>query len=233
MSEMVQRLLRQKLGNLGILFVLLAIALLTVLTFNSGHGGPPTLALLLVATGAVSRDVSGGTIQMILARPIRRSEYLLGRYVGILVLLAAFLLFAVLLSVALQSLLAWVFETRDPVPLAALLRIAAGEWIDGALLAATLVFFSTFLPGVGDLLAYFLLQIGLGVAGSLGARFPPVARAAALVRDNLFPHVDWEGVFRGEGLLGADVGRFVLALTAFLAGAIVIFSRREFSYGHD
>ena len=34
-------------------------------------------------------------------------------------------------------------------------------------------------------------------------------------------------------MLGAEVGRFVLALTVFLIGAIVIFSRREFSYGHD
>ncbi|MFN2385389.1 MAG: ABC transporter permease subunit [Thermoanaerobaculia bacterium] len=233
MKEMVQRVLRQKLGNLGIVFVLLAVAFLTVLSFSSGRGGPPSLALLLIATGAISRDISSGTAQMILARPIRRSDYLMGRYIGVLVLLAAFLTFAVLLSVSLQSLLGTLFGVRDPIPIAALLRIAAGEWLDGTLLAATLLFFSTFLPGVGDPLAYFVLQIGLGVAGSLGARFPPVARGAALVRENLFPHVAWEDVLRGEGILGADVGRFVLALTVFLLGAIVIFSRREFSYGHD
>lgn len=233
MTEMVKRLLRQKLGNLGIVLVLVAVALLTVLSFSSGNGGPAMLALLLIATGAVSRDIASGTIQMILARPVRRSDYLLGRYLGILVLLAAFLLFAVLLSVSFQSLLGALFEVRETVALDTLLRVAAGEWLDGTLLAATLIFFSTFLPGVGDLLAYFLLQIGLGVAGSLGGRFPAIARGAAFVRDNFFPHVAWDEVLQGQGMLGAEVGRFVLALTVFLIGAIVIFSRREFSYGHD
>lgn len=232
MIEMIVRYLRQKLGNLGIVLVLLAMMGLTLMTFVTGRGGPATLALLLIAPGAVSRDISSGTAQMILARPIRRSEYLLGRYLGILLLYAAFLVLAVLLTLALRPIFSGAFDAA-PIPTGHLLGVAAGEWLDGALLAATLLFLSTFLPGFGDLLAYFMLQIGLGVAGSLQQYFPAVAKAANVARENVFPQVAWSDVLGGDGALGAATGRFVLALATFLVGALFVFSRREFSYGHD
>lgn len=233
MKEMVIRFVRQKLGNPGIVLVLLALAGLTLLSMLSGQGGPAVLAVLLLAPGSVSRDISSGTVQMILARPIRRSEYLLGRYLGILAVYAAFLLVALLVTLAARPLLAGTFGTPDSLAATDLFRVAAGEWLDGTLLAATLVFFSTFLPGIGDLLAYFMLQVGLGVASTLGARFPGIAEGAKVARENLLPQVEWTEVLRGEGALGAAPGRFVLALAAFLVGALLVFSRREFTYGHD
>jgi len=233
MREMVIRFVRQKLGNPGIVLVLLALAGLTLLSMLSGQGGPAVLAVLLLAPGSVSRDISSGTVQMILARPIRRSEYLLGRYLGILAVYAAFLLVALLVTLAARPLLAGTFGTPDSLAATDLFRVAAGEWLDGTLLAATLVFFSTFLPGIGDLLAYFMLQVGLGVASTLGARFPAIAEGAKVARENLLPRVEWAEVLRGEGALGAAPGRFVLALVAFLVGALFVFSRREFTYGHD
>jgi ABC-type transport system involved in multi-copper enzyme maturation permease subunit len=231
--EMVLRLLRQRFGNLGIVLILLSISVLTVLSFASGRGGPAPLAILLLAPGAISRDISSGAAQMILARPIRRSEYLLGRYLGIVVAYGGFVLLSALLCFLLRPVFTAALGLPQAVAPAELMQVAAGEWLDGSLLAATLLFFSTFLPGIGDLLAYLLLQIGLGIAGSLQAPFPRLASIASAIRGNLLPDVDWPQVFHGNGALQPPFGSFVLALTVFLVGALFIFSRREFSYGQD
>lgn len=235
MMEMVRRFLRQKFGNLGVVLALVAIALLAMVTFFSqGSGGAAGLAVLVLAAGSVSKDASSGALQMILARPIRRSEYLFGRYLGILSAYAVFLLFTFFLAVTLPRLLFLIFDQTGPYPpLIPLLRAAGAAWLSGTLVAATLLFFSTFLPGFGDVLAFILIQFSFGIGSVLGGRFPAVAEAATLARENLMPDVAWSQVFLGEGLLGEATGRFVLALTGFLIAAALVFSRREFSYGQD
>jgi hypothetical protein len=233
MREMVRRFLRQKFGNIGLVLCLAAIGVLTMVSLMSGREGTAILALLLLTPGAISRDISSGTVQMILSRPIRRSEYVLGRYFGILAAYAAFLGFALMLAFTARPLFSSFFGSRGSVGMTEMLGVAGAEWVDGALFAATLLFFSTFLPGIGDLLAYFLLLIGLSVAQGLGRQYPGLGRIANAARQNVFPDVDWQAVFRGDGLLSAPTGRFVFALALFLIGGLYIFSRREFSYGQD
>jgi hypothetical protein len=119
--------------------------------------------------------------------------------------------------------------------LADLARGAAGSLLSAALLSAVLLFFSTFLRGYGDILAYFLVSLLLGapdvLAGAL--RKPWLSKLGTVLRDNVLPHVAWEDVLRGKDLLSAATGQYALALTAYLALAAWIFSRREFSYGQD
>ena len=57
------------------------------------------------------------------------------------------------------------------------------------LFSATLLCLSTFLPGYGDLVAYFLAVVGLGALQGLGGALqrPELTSAALLVRDNLMP----------------------------------------------
>jgi ABC-type transport system involved in multi-copper enzyme maturation permease subunit len=235
MREMVRRFLRQKFGNLGIVLALAVIALLAMVSFVSqGSGGAAGLAVLVLSAGSVSKDASSGALQMILARPIHRSEYLFGRYLGILSAYAVFLLFTFFLAITLPRLIALLFNQTGPYPpLIPLLRVAAAAWLSGTLVAATLLFFSTFLPGFGDVLAFILLQFSFGIGSVLGGRFAAVDKAVTIARENLMPDVAWNQVFRGEGLLGEATGRFVLALTVFLIAAALVFSRREFSYGQE
>src|SRR5437879_4379629 len=86
---MVRRYLRQKFGSIGIVIALAVFALMgAAQTAATGRaeslesGG--FFALLVLAAASVSKDASSGALQMILARPIRRVEYLFGRYCGIL-----------------------------------------------------------------------------------------------------------------------------------------------------
>ena len=95
MIEMARRFVRQKFGSPGLVVALAVLAL--VETFGIAHGTGPrgftvaNWAIFVLAAGSVSRDIGSGALQMILSRPIRRTQYLFGRYAGILVAFALFL----------------------------------------------------------------------------------------------------------------------------------------------
>jgi hypothetical protein len=94
---------------------------------------------------------------------------------------------------------------------------------------------STFLPGYGDLVAYFLVVVGLGSLGGLGGALnrPELVNAARVARENLMPDPDWNALLAGQNPSLEPVGRWGLAVTALLLLAALIFRRREFAYGHD
>jgi ABC-type transport system involved in multi-copper enzyme maturation permease subunit len=235
--EMVRRFLRQKLGSPLILIVMAAFALLSMIQLVASGGradtGASLVVLFVLAAGSVSRDASSGALQMILARPIRRSEYLFGRYFGIAAAFAIFLFATFALALLMPKVFPFLASTD--VNAAATARALAGSFLQGMLVAAMLVFFSTFLPGYADVLGFFLLGLLLGVPEILAQwlKAPWLARLGTALHENVSPTVPWDEVLRGENPLRVTTGRFALALVAFLAAALVIFSRREFAYGQD
>ena len=240
MTEMIRRYLRQKLASPGIVVALGVITLVTAfrLAVTGGKEGLETgfVSLLLLAAASVSKDASGGALQMILARPLTRTDYLFGRYLGILAAYASFLAACALVAFALATVfLPMLGLERTPVSAPALLRGFGGGMLGVVLPAAILLFFSTFLPGYADVLAYFLLMIALPIPALLGQalRKPGLERVSELAKQNVLPEVRWDQVLQGQDALGAATGRWVLAVTVFLVAAAVVFSRREFAYGQD
>jgi hypothetical protein len=238
---MVRRFLRQKLGSVGVVIALAVLSLVTaiqVVVTGSGQSlETGFVALLILAAASVSRDSASGALQMILARPILRVEYLLGRYCGILLCYAMYIAATGAVALALSPLLRaglGIGSAREATP-GDLARGAASALLSAALLSSVLLFFSTFLRGYGDVLGYLLLSLLLGAPDILGGALkqPWLPRLGAVVRENVLPHVDWDGVLRGSGVFSAATGQYALALTAYLALAVWIFSRREFSYGQD
>jgi ABC-2 family transporter protein len=240
MIEMIRRFLRQRFGNPIVAVTLVVLALLIGVTIVSSGTRAGTssafLALVILAARSVSKDASSGALQMILARPLRRTQYLYGRYAGILCAYAAFLVlcgvFAALLAVAALPALRVPTPPFDP---RVLLRGLAGSLLGAVLFSAVLLFFSTFLPGYGDVLAYFLVAILLSLPEALGQalKTPWLGDAARVAHQNLLPEVDWDAVLGGQDVLGAPTGRWVLAVVVFLAAAALVFRRREFAYGQD
>ena len=239
MIEMVRRFLRQRFGSAAIVTALGVLALMTgaqAAANPEGALGPGILALALVAAGSVSRDVSGGAIQIILARPIRRASYLFGRYVGILIAYGGFLLVASGFGIALRTLLPRLFGAAGADPdLPAFARGIAAGLANALLFAAILLFFSTFLRGYADVLALFVLFGALSALPTVAAqlRKADLARFAERFRENVLPEVDWSAVLRGQRVLGEATGRWAVAVVGFLALAVFVFSRREFTYGQD
>jgi ABC-type transport system involved in multi-copper enzyme maturation permease subunit len=239
--EMVRRLVRQKFGSPVVVALLALLALL--IAFTAGADGArgrafqtASLALIVLGAGAVSRDVSSGAVQMILARPLSRTDYLLGRWLGVLAAFGVFLAVAAALVVLFAFAIFPALRANvEPLSVAALLRGGAGALLDGLLFSATLLCLSTFLPGYGDLVAYFLAVVGLGALQGLGGALqrPQLTSAALLVRDNLMPDPDWNAILSGQSSSLEPVGRWALAVAVLLLTAAVLFRRREFAYGHD
>ena len=165
---------------------------------------------------------------MILSRPIRRTQYLFGRYAGILVAFALFLVFTSLVAFVVVSLAAPAMA--GSVSPARLATLTYETLLSGAFTSAILLFFSTFLPGIADLLGLLMLYIVLHLPGGYGTVFTRVSEVA---RENMVPEVSWSDAFRGQGFALAAAGRWVFALTVYRALAAVVFSRRELPYGHD
>ena len=232
MIEMARRFIRQKFGSPGLAVALAVLAL--VETFALAHGAGPSgftianWAIFILAAGSVSRDISSGALQMILSRPIRRTQYLFGRYAGILAAFALFLVFTSALAFVVVNLAAP--AAAAAVSPARLGTLIVDTFLSGAFTAAILLFFSTFLPGIADLLGLLILYIVLHLPGAAGTVLSRVTEAA---RENMVPDVLWPDVRSGQGVALAVAGRWVFALTVYLALAAVIFSRRELPYGND
>ena len=173
---------------------------------------------------------------MILSRPIRRTDYLMGRYLGVLAAYAILLVATAAMTVFFSAVL-----PRVGPSFSALLdpgRVAGGVlggFLNGALFAAMLLFFSTFLRGYSDVLAVILLNLALSLPEGLAnlLRRPWIERVGDVVRENVLPRVEWGRAIRDHHLLGEPTGRYALALTAFLFFAVLVFSRRQFAYGQD
>lgn len=231
MTEMARRFLRQKSRSTGtmVLVALLVFGATSMLAPSGGAapvGGLGIVVLLVLGAACVSRDASGGALQMILVRPIRRTEYLFGRYFG---LIAAFVLFLVITAVfTLISRGLW-YRGAAPLSASAFSSNLGASVLMAVQIAAVLLFFSTFLPGYGDAAAVVVLYMLLSLQTSSAA----FNRLASGLRREILPSVAWEKVFAGETPALADAGRAALATALFLCAAAVVFARREFAYGQD
>jgi hypothetical protein len=228
---------RQKFGSPGLVVALAVLGFVQLLGLAAGGAAAgfsvANWAIVVIAAGSVSRDVSSGALQMILSRPIRRTHYLFGRYLGILLSYGLFLLATSVLAFLFVQLI--VLRTAHGSAAdysAAALAAGAGQaFLSGALQAAILLLFSTFLPGIADLLGLLLVYLVLNLPQY--SQVPWLRTAGQRAGENMLPPVDWAAVLRGHGVLGAATGRWVFALTVYLALAAVVFSRRELPYGQD
>ena len=232
MIEMIRRFLRQKLRSAGTIVVLALLAAMSgpMLSGAAGGGGGMSsgggfVALIVLAAACVSKDASSGALQMILARPIRRTDYLFGRYLGILLAFLVFTVFSIGISLFIRA----VWGPRGPVDALEILQGVGFAALWAAQMSAAIVFFSTFLPGYGDVIALLVLEI----FASLRTNVAWMVKVSQAIGRELLPSVSWEHVFRGEPDALAAAGRAVLAATLFLVSGAVVFSRREFAYGRD
>jgi ABC-type transport system involved in multi-copper enzyme maturation permease subunit len=142
------------------------------------------LSASAIASPAVSGEIDSGVLQTVLTRPIRRSDVLLGKWLGLAFLLGAYTAIVCGLEVAVVY---WVsgFVAPDPV--------AAGAFLfaEGGVLLTLVLLLSTRLPAIAAGVvgvALFGIAWLAGVVGSLGATFHVSAmRAASQVCQYLLP----------------------------------------------
>jgi Cu-processing system permease protein len=201
---------------------------------------------VFIGIGLVSKEVERRSIYALLSKPTTRTEFVLGKYAGLVVTLAVNL---AVMAVALFAVLAWMDWTTpeaarraweapalDPRLLVAVFLI----FIELAIVTAVALFFSTF----SSPLLSAALTFGLWVVGHFNAdlrNFEHVveskavgwlARALYYVLPNLAPFDVKAQVVHAEpiamGYVAWTAGYGLVYIALVLTAAVWIFSRRDF-----
>jgi ABC-type transport system involved in multi-copper enzyme maturation permease subunit len=201
---------------------------------------------IFVGISLVSKEVDRRSVYPLIAKPIRRSEFIAGKYAGLLLTL---LVNVAVMTVALYTILfflsrgvsprmqqAWDAPALDP----ALLKAIALIYLNLAVVTAVAVFFSTY----SSPLLSAVFTLGIYLVGQFSGdlrRFDlivdsPAAAALARACSSVLPdfaRFDVKlAVVHGVPVSGAYVLTTAAYAAAYIAallfGAIVIFSKRDF-----
>jgi ABC-2 family transporter len=215
------------------LFLLVLGACAGLFGWLDEHPSPVALTLLgtiygLVAcAGLIGSDVADGTVQLVLARPLTRNQYLAGRGLGAAALAVAGGLFLLGCNVA-GARLHGPFGGGERLPALALTQATELLWQVGVCFAL-----STFVPGRGDVVVFVVLRLsasGLALQAKAAA-WPWLAAALYWWKDQLDNTLAIVGGL--SPLLWHDLARWSSNLAAVLFLGAVIFHRKEFSYGSE
>ncbi|HEX3246239.1 MAG TPA: ABC transporter permease [Chloroflexota bacterium] len=223
-----------------------AVTFLTVLGLYAVNFLSSFLSLFLTV-GSVSGEIDNGTIQAILARPLRRSEYIMGRWLGFASIITCYVVIMACAFLAVARAVAG-YEAPSPVQAVALMGLSAlvlltlgllGSAILSTLANGVLVF-SLFglawLAGIIEFLGNVLSVQGMVVLGIVISLIVP---SDAIWRGASY-YLQSPIVLAGLGG-GRDVNPFassvaptpalivwsVLHVSATLLSAAVYFSRRD------
>jgi ABC-type transport system involved in multi-copper enzyme maturation permease subunit len=221
---------RQRLMSpLRLVFMLMmfAVPLLTVLA-APGMGLTPMRDVrgftLVLALGMIGQDVSSGVLQLLFARPVRRAEYVMSRWVAVWI--------GASVLMALQLAAAWMILNLRGAPLDGqdvALALAKGV-IEAGQLAAVMAMLSALVNGAGDLGVWFLAQIVGGIM-ALAAQmkgWPWMGRLADNLGEIVTPNVNLAGLASGGSVLPLVTALSITAVALVIA--VVLVNRKELSY---
>jgi ABC-type transport system involved in multi-copper enzyme maturation permease subunit len=164
----------------------------------SSFGG--SLVALMIFSTAVASEVRRGTIRLTLSKPVSRAQYLLGKYLGGIVVMAGY---AVITSIAVL-----IFSASEKVPLSPVLRYAPWLMFCRQLMLGSLaMLFSLFVhPAIGAVLAFFAGNGLYSAANPLYYLLPSYA-----------PFNVFMAILQGSMMKGTDVIFLTLYALDFIA----------------
>jgi len=189
-------------------------------------GGIASPIALVLAAGAIGQDVSSGTLQLLLVRPVSRPSLLVHRWL-------AAVIGAMGLSLAMLVLgtIALLLRGMHPDALD-LIRIVLEFACSAAGSAAIMVMLSTLAGGLGDVglfaAAVIFTQMVTGLATL--ERWDMVLRACTEVQGVLSPQLSWEWMVHGMPPSWFAITSWASTVTLALAVGIARLNRRELSY---
>ncbi|OFX24674.1 MAG: hypothetical protein A2V77_15745 [Anaeromyxobacter sp. RBG_16_69_14] len=245
----IREALRQKLAVNLLVFALALVAasfMLSTLTFGeqyrvivdiglSAMEVFGTLIAVFLGAGLIARDIERRTLYPIIAKPVSRAEYVLGRYLG---LVATTTLNLLVMAVVFAAVLAYYLKGLAFLRDTPFVAVIASMIVRFAVVGAIAAFFSCFTTAT--LSAIFTLS--MVVAGLLSsdlvrywAQQGPLARAVGKAAFVLVPNL--EALNLKEAMVYKDavplsfaltgLGYGVLYAAAVLAFAVAVFSRRD------
>jgi ABC-type transport system involved in multi-copper enzyme maturation permease subunit len=202
------------IGELEIKFVVSQILIFIAFMF----GFVLVMTAAFFGSPAIATDLESGIAQAMLARPLRRSSYLLGRWLGLAVVIVGYAVVSGLVAIGVVGLVSGYLPPDPILPVAFL----AGQ----ALILLTLtVLLSTRLPpiarGAIAVVAYGLAWMA-GVLGKIGLEIgtPSLVSVSDAVRYLLPTDAMWQGVVYGlepSFVISAVGDNFVARSSPFFA----------------
>jgi hypothetical protein len=215
--------MRLALTSLFTFFPLVGVALSGQLSLLAGIAGP--LAIVFAA-GAIGQDVSSGTLQLLLVRPVTRPGYVLHRWLG--AMLAAFAV--VLLTLVCAVLLLFLRGTPPGALELARLLLESACTIAGH--SAVMLMLSSLVGGVGDVALYaaslFVAQMLVVLA--TWKQWTWLMRASSEIQGVLGAKLSWAWLGAGMPPSAFDMVSWASTVTLTLAVAIAVVNRKELSY---
>lgn len=188
-----------------------------------------TAMLWLLGLGLISRDISGGSIQLVLLRPLSRPTYVLSKWAALASLGWAALIFIHGAFLARQGM--------EGISAGSLALLFAAQCAQVAAVAAVIALFSTVPMNYGEL--GLLILCLLGYAGlklaNLKAQVPGLDSVLGWAWRCFLPSVAYSPSFAdsGHGDLLLSLALNAAVTVAALAGAFALLARREFSYAES
>lgn len=189
---------------------------------------------IFVATGLVKKEIEKRTVYILVAKPISRSELILGKHLGLSAVLAVLVLAMTLLYLAILSL------GKIPYPLASIFLASVFIWLELSLLTAAGILFGVFTSSLlatlltlaiyfmghatRDLVAFGKLVKSPGVEQMMTGLYLilPDLERLNLKNDAVYGQIPYFAE------LVTNAGYGLLYTVLLLAVAIAIFSRQEF-----
>lgn len=188
---------------------------------------------IFVGIGLVSKEIERRTIYTILAKPISRSQFILGKYLGLVITLGVNLV--IMFDVFLLTL--WM--TQVPITMV-LVQAVALMMVEFLVVTATALFFSTFstptLSAALTLGLYFIGHLTSDLKTLAEKSSSEVTKAVMTVLYYLCPNLEVLNI-KGQAVSGVSLAwSYQLSATLYgllyasllLAGAAAIFQKRDF-----
>jgi len=180
---------------------------------------------LLFAVGMIGQDVSSGVLQLVLARPVTRAEYVIHRWLGAAIAASAASLVQIGLTWAMMA------AHGDSPGAATIGGFAAMRELQIFGVTATMALFSSLMNGVADLALYAMVFLSGGVLGTIGQlrHSQVLIRAGEEIVALVSPKVD-VAAFASAAPPWQALAMWGSNLTLCLVLAIVVMNRKELSY---
>jgi ABC-type transport system involved in multi-copper enzyme maturation permease subunit len=229
---LVRNGLRQRLGHPIAMAILCLFGILGLAALYLNGGSDLTNiqlsfpAAFVLGAGIIGRDVRSGVLQLVLARPVTRSDYVISRWISVSACVAAYSLIMMLAgSLVLAA------AGRPP---------AAGEIVGIALqvvfssfgVVSVLLLLSSLLPGFMDIGAWLVLMLLTSVFQMIGEMkgMEVASRLAKELQDFLLPSLDLVDALSTSPPSWYAIVSYVSTVTICVAGALAVFNRKEISY---
>lgn len=229
---MARIFLRERLSSAARLTIVLVLVLFRLVLAYRGMDRPSDSGFCLfyvwiLGAGVIGADVSSGVLHMLFTRPLRRSTYVIGRWIGLVI--GALVVYEAQVLIGLAAALA---GGKDLAVLSIGPDLAAAVvTIVGA--SAAIVFLSSLISGYGDIRIVLLLWVTSGMLVMLQAEgILPIA--CAISRDCLVaflqPKLDFPMIWSGRPFGWLDAVPFVTVVVSSLVLAVFMMNRKEISY---